>query len=223
MNVRVVVADDQTVVREGLRAMLGLLPGIEVVATAADGREALQAVASHDPDVLLTDLRMPGMDGVEAIRELRRTASRTQAVALTTFDDDTTVAAALEAGALGFLNKDADPQAIAEALRAAASGRALLDAKAIAALTRRRAGPTASALAPLDLPDGLTAREADVLALIAQGLSNQQIARSLVVSLSTVKTHINHLLAKTQCAGRAGLVTYAYEHRLTQRGRQGAG
>lgn len=258
--VRVVVADDQTVVREGLRAMLGYLPGIEVVAVADSAEAALDAVAAHDPDVLLTDLRMPGIGGVEGIRRLRAAGSRTGAVALTTFDDEQTIREAITAGALGFLNKDADPATIADAIRTAAAGRSLLDATVLAALTGAGAGaPTGTAVAPGDPAPGggdgtatrpgapasdptspssaasstgsvrgpgagisgtgrddaaLTPRELDVLRLVAAGRSNQQIARELFVSPATVKTHINHLLAKTQCANRADLVRYAYDHDL---------
>ena len=216
MTVRVVIADDQTVVREGLRSMLGLIDGIEVVGVAADAESALSLVAEIDPDVLLTDLRMPGIGGVEGIRRLGSENSRTQAVALTTYDDDATIVDALSAGALGFLNKDADPATIAAAIRAAAGGRSLLDAGATVAMLRtdrRSAEPPT----PYEPPDGLTERELDVLRLIATGLTNQQIARELFVSVSTVKTHVNHLLAKTGCTGRAALVRYAYDHGLTGR------
>jgi DNA-binding NarL/FixJ family response regulator len=216
MTVRVVLADDQPVVREGLRAMLGLMGDIEVVGVATTAEEALAHVAETDPDVLLTDLRMPGMGGVEGIRRLRASNSRTQAVALTTYDDDTTIVDALSAGALGFLNKDADPETIATAIHAAASGRALLDAKATTAMLRVARADTESApAAPTTPPDGLTDREVEVLRLVAAGLAHNQIARELYVSVSTVKTHINHLFAKTGCSGRAGLVRYAYTHRLT--------
>lgn len=213
MTVRVVLADDQTVVREGLRSMLGLIDEIEVVGVAATAEEALDLVTGADPDVLLTDLRMPGIGGVEGIRRLRSGGSRTQAVALTTYDDAATIVEALSAGALGFLNKDADPETIATAIRAAAQGRSLLDAKATAAMLQA-AGTTTTRAAPTPYtdPDGLTEREIDVLRLVAAGLANNQIARELFVSVSTVKTHINHLRAKTSSNGRAGLVRYAYEH-----------
>ncbi|RNI25435.1 response regulator [Flexivirga caeni] len=211
MTVRVVLADDQTVVREGLRSLLGLIEGIDVVGVAADAETALELVGQTDPDVLLTDLRMPGIGGVEGIRRLRGGRSRTQAVALTTYDDDATIVEALSAGALGFLNKDADPATIADAIRAAASGRSLLDAKATRAMLQRPGEATPTAYEP---PDGLTEREVDVLRLVASGLANPQIARELFVSVSTVKTHINHVLAKTGCTGRAALVRYAYEHGL---------
>lgn len=228
MSVRIVIADDQTVVREGLRSMLALLgpgsadePAIEVVGVAASGEDALRLVRELQPDVLLTDLRMPGIGGVEAIRQLRESSAPTRAVALTTYDDDATIVQAISAGALGFLNKDADPLTIAAAVRAAAGGRSLLDAKATAAIVRgagssttgRPAGPTP----PAELPDDLTEREAEVLRLVARGLANPQIARELFVSLSTVKTHMNHLLAKTGCPGRAALVRYAYDHGLVGR------
>lgn len=213
MTVRVVLADDQPVVREGLRAMLGLMDRIEVVGVAASAEEALAQVTETRPDVLLTDLRMPGIGGVEGIRRLRASDVRTQAVALTTYDDDATILEALSAGAIGFLNKDADPETIATAIHAAASGRSLLDAKATTAMLRGRR--TASdAAAPASPPDGLTEREVDVLRLVATGLANNQIARELYVSVSTVKTHVNHLLAKTGCTGRAALVHYAYQHGL---------
>lgn len=210
MRVRVIVADDQTVVREGLRAMLSLLDGIDVVATAADAESALALVAEHRPDVLLTDLRMPGIGGIEGIRRLRRAGGSTHAVALTTFDDDATIREAIEAGALGFLGKDADPDEIGSALRAAATGRSLLDQRTLNALLTGSAAPP-----PTTYPDDLTDREVDVLRLVAAGRSNQQITRDLVVSMSTVKTHINHLFAKTGCPDRAALVAYAYRHRLT--------
>lgn len=219
--VTVVVADDQTVVREGLRAMLDMLPGLSVVAVAATAEEALDLVGVHDPDVLLTDLRMPGIGGVEGIRRLRTAGSRTAAVALTTYDDDASVLDAVDAGALGFLNKDADPETIAAAIRSAATGRSLLDQRALSAVVGRAGTfphtpgddrqPAGAVTAP---PDGLTAREVDVLRLVAAGRSNQQIAHELFVSLATVKTHINHLFTKTGCQNRADLVRYAHEHRL---------
>lgn len=211
MTVTVVIADDQTVVREGLRSMLGLFDSLVVVGTAASAEEALTLVADLDPDVLLTDLRMPGIGGIEGIRRLRASQSRTTAVALTTYDDDATILEALDAGAVGFLNKDADPEAIENALEAAASGRSVLDAAALRALMSRTtvSGDTGAAR-----PDGLTEREVEVIGLVAQGLSNQQIATTLVVGLSTVKTHINHVLAKTACRDRAALVSYAYRHHL---------
>ncbi|AFA71593.1 putative two-component system response regulator [Gordonia polyisoprenivorans VH2] len=212
MTVTVVIADDQTVVREGLRSMLSLFDTIEVLGVAASAESALDLVAGTDPDVLLTDLRMPGIGGIEGIRRLRADGSRTAAVALTTYDDDTTIVEALDAGAVGFLNKDADPEAIEAAVLAAAGGRSMLDEKALrAVLSHER---SAAQAAPAEAPDGLTEREVEVLGLIAQAMSNQQIAAHLVVGVSTVKTHVNHLLAKTACRDRAALVAYAYRHGL---------
>lgn len=210
MTVRVLIADDQTVVREGLRSMLGLFDSLDVVGVASSAEDALALVAEQTPDVLLTDLRMPGIGGIEGIRRLAASGAPTRAVALTTYDDDATIVEALDAGAVGFLNKDADPTAIESALLSAAAGRSLLDEKAMRALlSRTSATPDQSNPRALN-PDGLTERESEVITLIAQGLSNQQIARTLVLGVSTVKTHINHILAKTGCRDRAAVVAYAY-------------
>lgn len=204
MSVRVVVADDQRVVRDGLVTLLKLLPGIDVVAAASDGAEAVQLVAEHDPDVLLVDLRMPNVDGVEATRQVRAEYPRTEVVVLTTYSDDDSVLSALRAGARGFLTKDADAEAIGRALEAAAAGQSILDAD-----VQRRLIEGATA-APKPVDTGLTPREIDVLRLIAEGLSNTEIARRLVVSEATVKTHINHLFAKANLRDRAQAVAYAY-------------
>jgi DNA-binding NarL/FixJ family response regulator len=206
---RVVLADDQTVVREGLATLLGLLPGIEVVGVAADGLEALREVAEQQPDVLLVDLRMPRCDGVEATRRVRAEHPRTEVVVLTTYADDESVLGALRAGARGFLTKDADAEAIARALHAAAAGQSTVDGdvqrRLIEAATRGRLdAPT------VELVAGLTAREIEVLRLIAAGLSNTEIARRLVVSEATVKTHVNHVFAKANLRDRAQAVAYAY-------------
>lgn len=211
MNVTVVIADDQTVVREGLRSMLTLIGDLDVFAVAGCAEDALALVVEHDPDVLLIDLRMPGIGGVEGIRRLTARGSRTRAVALTTYDDDETVLAALGAGAIGFLNKDADPDTIAVAIRSAAAGRSLLDARVVEALLARRPARRSGDGA------GLTAREGEIVRLVARGLSNQQIARHLVVSMATVKTHLNHVLAKTSSRDRAALVVFAYTHELLDR------
>ncbi|HEY3561634.1 MAG TPA: response regulator transcription factor [Kribbella sp.] len=205
MSLRVVVADDQTVVREGLVTLLKLLPGIDVVAAASDGREAVQLVAEHDPDVLLVDLRMPHVDGVEATRQVRTDHPRTEVVVLTTYSDDDSVLSALRAGARGFLTKDADAESIGRALEAAANGQSILDADVQRRLIE---GAAAKPVAVTD--SGLTPRELEVLRLIAEGLSNTEIARRLVVSEATVKTHINHLFAKANLRDRAQAVAYAY-------------
>lgn len=204
MSVRVVVADDQTVVRDGLVTLLKLLPGIDVIAAASDGREAVELVAEHDPDVLLVDLRMPTMDGVEATRRVRADHPRTEVVVLTTYSDDESVLSALRAGARGFLTKDADAESIGRALQAAAAGQSIVDAD----VQRRLIDGTAKRVEAA--ASGLTPREVEVLRLIAEGLSNTEIARHLVVSEATVKTHINHLFAKANLRDRAQAVAYAY-------------
>jgi DNA-binding NarL/FixJ family response regulator len=206
----VVVADDQTVVRDGLVTLLKLLPGIDVIAAASDGLEAVRLVAEHDPDVLLVDLRMPTMDGVEATRQVRTDHPRTEVVVLTTYSDDDSVLSALRAGARGFLTKDADAESIGRALEAAANGQSIVDAD----VQRRLIEGTT--VKPIAVPDsGLTPRELEVLRLIAEGLSNTEIARHLVVSEATVKTHINHLFAKANLRDRAQAVAYAYRLGLT--------
>ncbi len=219
-SIRVLVADDQRVVREGLGTLLGLLAGVEVVGTAADGDEALALAIRLRPDVVLMDLRMPHCDGVEATRRLREHDASIKVLVLTTYTDDRSVIDALRAGARGYLTKDAGAGQIREALQRVTSGQAAIDpavqhhlVRAIATGPARPAGP-ATAATP-ELPAGLTQREAEVLTLIAQGLSNMEIAGLLVVSETTVKSHINHLFAKTGVRDRAQAVTYAYQHGLT--------
>jgi len=211
-DLTVVLADDQTIVREGLVTLLGLLPGITVVGAAGDGERAVELVAEHAPDVLLTDLRMPRCDGVEATRRVRAEHPGTAVVVLTTYADDDAVLDALRAGALGWLSKDADADAIGHALRSAAAGQSTIDAAALSRLVAQRAAPAA----PASPPDGLTVREAEVLGLIAAGLSNGEIARRLVVSEATVKTHVNHVFAKAGLRDRAQAVGYAYRHGLVR-------
>jgi DNA-binding NarL/FixJ family response regulator len=212
--IRVLLADDQRVVREGLGTLLGLLDGIELVGTAGDGEEALRLAAERDPDVVLMDLRMPRCDGIEAIRRLTERGERPRAIALTTFADDASVLGALRAGARGYLTKDAGAEQIRAAVEAVARGEAALDPAVqhhvIAALAE--GSDTAAGPAEADLPDGLTPREAEVLGLIAEGLTNAEIADRLVVSGATVKTHVNHIFAKTGARDRAQAVVYAYAH-----------
>ncbi|MGI5161153.1 response regulator [Microbispora sp. CA-102843] len=220
MTARVLVVDDQAVVRDGLVLLLGLLPDIEVVGSAADGEAALRVVAGERPDVVLMDLRMPRMDGVEATRRIRAEFPDTQVVVLTTYTDDESVFAALRAGARGFLTKSADAEEIARAVATVMNGDAQLDPG-----VQRRLLNTVAALpgtpppppppAPADgvseaPPDGLTPREAEVLRLIARGLSNAEIAAHLFIGEATVKTHINNLFAKVRVRDRAQAVAYAY-------------
>jgi DNA-binding NarL/FixJ family response regulator len=210
--IRVLIADDQRVVREGLATLLGLLDGIELVGTAADGDEAVRLAAEHRPDVVLMDLRMPRVDGIEAIRRLD---GSTKAIALTTYADDESVLGALRAGARGYLTKDAGADDIHAAIKAVARGDAALDPSVqhhvIAALSAT--APTAEP----ELPDELTPREAEVLNLIASGLTNAEIADRLVVSAATVKSHVNHIFSKIGVRDRAQAVVYAYSHGLAER------
>ncbi|MEU6144656.1 response regulator transcription factor [Streptomyces sp. NPDC047081] len=207
---RVVVADDQTVVREGIVMLLGLLPGIEVVGAAGDGEEAVQLVAELAPDVVLMDLRMPRCDGVEATRRIRAEHPGTQVVVLTTFADDESLFPALRAGARGYLTKDAGGDEIVRAVQSVLSGDAGLSPSIQRRLLERLSEPAPRPAAPAEPPDGLTAREIEVLVLIAEGLSNTEIGRKLHVSTATVKTHINNMFTKTGLKDRAQAVRYAY-------------
>jgi DNA-binding NarL/FixJ family response regulator len=214
-EIRIVIADDQRSVLDGLALMLGLLPGITVAAVAADGLQVLAAAARHHPDVVLVDLHMPVMDGIEATRRLTAEHPGTAVVVLSTYADDTSVLAALRAGARGFLTKNAGRTGIARAIAAAASGQSVLD-EAVRAVVLGAAGPgPAEPAPPAELPDGLTSREGDVLMLIAQGLRNSEIAAALFLSANTVKTHVNRVFAKTGSKTRAQAVRYAHDHELT--------
>lgn len=214
--IRVVVADDQTVVREGLEMVLGLSPGIHVVGSAADGYEALRLVAERNPDVVLMDLRMPRCDGVEATRRIAAEHPSTKVVVLTTYADDDSVFGALEAGALGYLTKDAGAQEIRRAIETVHAGEALLDPSVQLRLIRNLKRSDPKPEEPPRLPDGLTQREAEVLSLIAQGLSNREIADRLVIGEATVKTHINNIFSKAQLRDRAQAVVYAIKHGLAE-------
>jgi DNA-binding NarL/FixJ family response regulator len=211
----VVVADDQRAVREALATVLDADPGIEVVGQAADGSEALGLAQQFAPDVVLMDLRMPVMDGVAATQRLSKVLPEVKVVVLTTFADDVSILAALEAGATGFLTKDAGREQITLAVRSAAAGQSVLDPTVQASLLRAATPRDAVVPAPptdADLPDNLTPREADVLRGIAAGQTNSEIAGELFISEVTVKSHINHLFAKIQTRSRAAAVRYAYDH-----------
>ncbi|MGK5695420.1 response regulator [Streptomyces sp. URMC 128] len=213
---RVVVADDQTVVREGIVMLLGLLPGIEVVGAAGDGEEAVRLVSEVAPDVVLMDLRMPRCDGVEATRRIRAEHPGTQVVVLTTYADDESLFPALAAGARGYLTKDAGGDEIVRAVHSVLSGDAGLAPSIQRRLLERLTETEMRPATPPKAPDGLTARETEVLLLIAEGLSNQEIGRRLHVSTATVKTHINNLFAKTGLKDRAQAVRYAYGNGLVR-------
>ncbi|MFI5761968.1 response regulator [Streptomyces sp. NPDC051563] len=215
-RLRVVVADDQAAVREPLAAVLGLAEDIDVVAAAADGTEVLAAVAAGPVDVVLMDLRMPVMDGIETTRRLGEQYPQVAVVVLTTFADDESILGALGAGARGYLTKNAGRKDITRAIRAAAAGQSVLDrevqdrllatVRSTAAVTNAPAPGSGSAL-----PEDLTRREREVLALIGQGLPNRGIAEKLFVSEATVKTHINNLFAKAGIPDRAAAVRRAIE------------
>lgn len=207
---RILVVDDQTVVREGLVLLLELLPGIDVAGSAGDGEQAVAMVAELRPDVVLMDLRMPRVDGVEATRRIKQAHPEVEVVVLTTYADDESIFAALRAGARGYLTKDAGADEIARAVAAVRGGAAQLDP----AIQRRLVEAVAADQRPVrtargELPDGLTRREAEVLALIAQGRSNTEIAGDLFISEATVKTHINNLFAKADLHSRAEAVRLA--------------
>jgi len=215
-DIRVLIADDQRVVREGLALLLGLLPGIEVVGSAADGEEVLAQLPASRPDIVLMDLRMPRCDGVEATRRLLAIGETPRVIALTTYADDRSLVEALRAGARGFLTKDAGADEILQAIRAVANGGAAIDPAVQRHLVDAvaRGGFAEGATAVKALPDGLSPREAEVLTLIAEGLSNTEIADRLVLAEATVKSHINHLFTKTGVRDRAQAVAYAYRHGL---------
>ena len=212
---RVVIADDQRVVREGLAMLIGLLDGIQVVAMAADGVDAVDQALLHRPDVVVMDLRMPNLDGAQATARIRAELPQTQVLVLTTYANDDALFPALQAGARGYLTKNASAEEIEQALSALGRGQTHLAPEVqqrlvAASLDARAAGP-----GPMAPPDGLSAREVEVLTLIAAGRSNTEIARELVLSNATIKSHINHIFAKIGARDRAQAVHYAYDHGLT--------
>jgi DNA-binding NarL/FixJ family response regulator len=213
--IRVLIADDQRVVREGLTMVLGLMPDVEVVGAACDGNEAVVMAATLLPDVVLMDLRMPRCDGAQATRLLRERLPATKIVVLTTYADDRSVIDALRAGARGYLTKDASGAEIRQALEQVIDNDAVIDS----AVQHYLVDAIAAAPAPAQqsrsrLPAGLTVREAEVLSLIAAGMSNSEIAHHLVVTEGTVKSHVSHLLAKIGARDRAQAVAFAYQRGL---------
>jgi DNA-binding NarL/FixJ family response regulator len=218
MTIRAVIADDQMMVREGFSVLLNAQPDIEVVGEAVDGREAIEKVTALEPDVVLMDIRMPVLNGIEATRQIVRAESPTRVLVLTTFDLDEYVYEALRAGASGFLLKDSSARELTDAVRIVASGDALL----APSITKRLIGEFSRMGAPRGPSrarlDDLTERETEVLALVAQGLSNAEIAAHLVVAEQTVKTHIGRILVKLGLRDRTQAAVFAYEAGLVTPG-----
>ncbi|WP_030681722.1 response regulator transcription factor [Streptomyces rimosus] len=216
--IRVLIADDQVMVRQGFTVLLDAEPGIEVAGQAVDGLDALDKAAELAPDVVLMDIRMPGLDGIEATRRLTEAAgSAVKVLVLTTFDLDEYVYEALRAGASGFLLKDASAAELAQAVRVVAAGDALLAPNITKRLIAEFSRMTAAPRAPLkDRVGELTERETEVLSLIAQGLSNAEIAGRLVVAEQTVKTHVSRILVKLGLRDRTQAAVFAYETGLVR-------
>src|SRR5579875_149410 len=212
---RIVIADDQASVRQGLVLLLDGQPDIEVVGAAADGQQALDLVAEHHPDAVLLDLNMPVLDGVGAIRRLRSEHPDVAIVVLTTYADDASVLDALRAGARSYLTKDADHTEIAQALHAAAGGLTVFDPRVHDTLLAATAAPPAAEPAPVAAPpDGLTQRELEILRLIAAGMTNPEIAAQLFLSNHTIKTHISRIFAKSGSRDRAAAIGSAHRHNI---------
>jgi NarL family two-component system response regulator LiaR len=208
--IRIVVADDHAVVRQGLRSFLGLQDDMEVVGEAEDGAQAVEAVERLGPDVVLVDLVMPGVDGVEAIRRIHELRPETRIIVLTSYADDSKVVPAVRAGAAAYLLKDVQPAELAAAIRTVAAGGALLASAVTARVLEEIVGGGAA-------DPGLTAREREVLGLLARGLTNRQIATELVVSEKTVKTHVSNVLGKLGLPDRTQAALYAVREGLVDR------
>lgn len=201
--ISIIVVDDHPVVRDGIRSMLAGVPDFEVVAEADNGVTAVDLAAAHDPDVVVIDLRMPGGGGVDAIREMRRRGLRSRALVLTTYDTDSDTVAAIEAGATGYLLKDAPSGQLFDAVRSTAAGESVLSPAVAARLLSHVRSPSRTAQ--------LSAREREVLGLVAKGTSNKLIAKELFVSEATVKTHLTHVYEKLGVTDRAAAVATAYD------------
>lgn len=218
MTIRVLVADDQAVVRQGVVLLLSTSADIEVAGEASDGQEALRLALDLKPDVALVDLRMPGLDGAQVTERIVRAGTGTRVLILTTYADDDAVLPALRAGAVGYLTKDVTGEALLAAVRDVAAGRTVLDPavqqRLIELVVADPAAAGPGAPAPSADVEGLTRREADVVRLIAQGLNNRQVAKEMFVSEATVKSHLNHILAKLAMQDRAALIAWAWRHGL---------
>ena len=205
VKIRTLITDDHKVVRRGLRGFLELDPGLEVVGEASNGQEAVEMALRLEPDVVLMDLLMPVMDGIEATREIRLRLPEVEVVALTSVLEDASVTGAIKAGAIGYLLKTTEADELREAIRAAAAGQVRLAPEAAARLMREVRAPAS----PEALTELLTERETEVLKLIARGKANKQIARELFVAMSTVKTHVNNLYRKLNVSSRTQAALYA--------------
>ncbi|ADD43402.1 response regulator [Stackebrandtia nassauensis] len=200
--IRVLVADDHPIVRQGLKTFLDIQPDLSVVAEARDGDEALALIAAHEPDVVLLDLNMPGSDGAKVLTRLAASDHRAKVIVLTSVTEAVRVTEAVAAGAAGFLYKDIDPDSLAQAIRSVADGQVIFAREAVTAMTAPAPGPVAA----------LTAREREVLALVAAGRSNREIAKQLSVAEKTVKTHLSSLFRKLGVADRTQAALYAVTH-----------
>jgi NarL family two-component system response regulator LiaR len=208
-KIRVLIVDDHGVVRQGLRTYLEVLDDIEVIGEAENGTEAVAQVRQHQPDVVLMDLVMPEMDGIEATRQVSAISPSTRVVVLTSFADDEKVFPAIKAGARGYLLKDVSPADLANAIRAVQAGETHLHPEITKKLVAQLASPKPD---QEPLPDDLTPRELEVLRLIAQGMNNRQIALALTISEKTVKTHVSNILSKLHLADRTQAAIYAHRH-----------
>ncbi|HYM16002.1 MAG TPA: response regulator transcription factor [Dehalococcoidia bacterium] len=207
MTTRLMIVDDHEVVRMGLRAALEVEPDFIVVAEAGNGQDAIDKARAHQPDIVLMDVRMDGMDGIEACREIRNELPATKVLMLTSFAEEETVVAALLAGAAGYVLKNVARSRLLEALRSVAAGESLLDSKVTRAVLDKLVAQRQSA--PVDDGAELTAREREVLALIAEGATNKEIAASLVVSENTARNHVSHILSKLGFSRRSEAAAYA--------------
>ena len=214
-TISVLLVDDHQVVRQGVRAFLDALNDIKVVAEAESGEEAVRLSAEHVPDVILMDLLMPGMDGVEATRKVKDVSPRTQVVVLTSYHQDEHIFPALQAGAISYILKDVEMVDLAEAIRQAAQGQATLHPRVASRVIKELHGPRRDELNPFV---ELTSRELDVLKLIANGLSNQDIADQLFISHNTVKGHVSNILSKLHLADRTQAAVYAWKEGIVRRG-----
>jgi len=216
VTIRVLVADDQAVVRQGVVLLLSTSGDIEVTGEASDGQEALRLALDLRPDVALVDLRMPGLDGTQVTERIVSAGTGTRVLILTTYADDDAVMPALRAGAAGYLTKDVTSEALLAAVRDVAAGRTVLDSAVQLRLIQLVVTePAAAVRRPASaVAEGLTRREADVVRIVAEGLNNRQVARKMLVSEATVKSHLNHILAKLAMQDRAALIAWAWRHGL---------